>query len=155
VRYIAAQVGAAVKGAPLFGAAERTLDGEHRSGIGQPFDGRLGGNMFLLVSFELLPVVGKNGDSKGERNRRFRSPWFFWTTELMTASALARRLITLIYAGRNRSDMIRRELPRTSGAGWVRRPYRIILVEGSPFRGPSAIISAAVQQDLTTLRRLV
>lgn len=72
----------------------------------------------------------------------------------MTASVLARRLITLIYAGRNRSDMIRRELPRTSGAGWVQRPYRIILVEGSPFRGPSAIISSAVQQNLTTLSRL-
>ena len=44
---------AAVKGAPLFGAAKRTLDGEHRSGIGQSFDGRRSGNMFLLVSFEL------------------------------------------------------------------------------------------------------
>jgi hypothetical protein len=32
---------AAVKGAPLFGAAERTLDGEHRSGIHHSFDGRL------------------------------------------------------------------------------------------------------------------
>jgi hypothetical protein len=47
----------AVKGAPQFGAAKRTLDGEHRSGIDQTFDGRLGGNTFLLVSFELLPVV--------------------------------------------------------------------------------------------------
>jgi hypothetical protein len=35
-----------------------------------------------------------------------------------------RRLITLISAGRNRIVMIRRELPRTEGAGWVRRPYR-------------------------------
>ena len=63
----------------------------------------------------------------------------------MTASALARRLITLIYAGRNRSDLIRRELPRTSGAGWVRGPFRIIFLEGSPFRGPSAVIGSAVQ----------
>lgn len=63
----------------------------------------------------------------------------------MTASELARRLITLIFAGRNRMDMIRRELPRTSGAGWVRRPYRIVFVEGSPFRGPSTAIGAAVQ----------
>jgi len=63
----------------------------------------------------------------------------------MTASELARRLITLIFAGRNRMDMIRRELPRTSGAGWVRRRYRIILVEDSPFRGPSTAIGAAVQ----------
>lgn len=72
----------------------------------------------------------------------------------MTASALARRLITLIYAGWNRSDMIRRELPRTSGAGWVQRPFRIILLEGSPFRGPSAVIGSAVQQNLTSLGRL-
>jgi len=63
----------------------------------------------------------------------------------MTASELARRLITLIFAGRNRMDMIRRELPRTRSAGWVRRPYSIDLVEGSPFRGPSTVIGAAVQ----------
>ena len=42
----------AVKGAPQFGAAKRTLDGEHRSGIDQTFDGRLGGITILLVSFE-------------------------------------------------------------------------------------------------------
>src|ERR1051326_1388288 len=36
-----------------------------------------------------------------------------------------RRLITLISAGRNRTVMIRRELPRTKDAGWVRRPDRI------------------------------
>ena len=35
-----------------------------------------------------------------------------------------RRLITLISAGRNRIVMIRRELPRTKGAGWAQRPYR-------------------------------
>jgi hypothetical protein len=29
-----------VKGAPVFGAATRTLDGEHRSGIDQNADGR-------------------------------------------------------------------------------------------------------------------
>jgi hypothetical protein len=125
-----------VQGAPQFGAAKRTLDGEHRSGIRHRLDGRRSGNMFLLVGFERVLVL-------------------VWTAGLMIASALARRLITLIYAGRNRSDMIRRELPRTNGAGWVRRPYRIIFVEGSPFRGPSAIISATVQQNLTTLSRLV
>jgi len=43
----------------------------------------------------------------------------------MTAEELARRLITLIFAGRNRMDMIRRELPRTKRAGWVRKPFRI------------------------------
>src|SRR5689334_7077314 len=36
-----------------------------------------------------------------------------------------RRLITLISAGRNRIVMIRRELPRTRDAGWVKSPYRI------------------------------
>src|SRR3954469_6782485 len=41
-----------VKGAPLFGAAKRTLDVEHRSGIHPSFDGRLGGNTFPLVSSE-------------------------------------------------------------------------------------------------------
>ncbi len=35
----------------------------------------------------------------------------------MTAEELARRLITLIFAGRNRRDMIRWELPRTKRAG--------------------------------------
>ena len=41
-----------VKGAPGFGAAKRTLDGEHGSGIDDEIDGRLGGNTFLLVSSE-------------------------------------------------------------------------------------------------------
>jgi hypothetical protein len=47
-----------------------------------------------------------------------------------------RRLITLISAGRNRTIVIRRELPRTKGAGWVGRPYHIegwrILLSASP-----------------------
>jgi hypothetical protein len=47
-----------------------------------------------------------------------------------------RRLITLISAGRNRTIVIRRELPRTRDAGWVGRPYRIedwrILLSVSP-----------------------
>jgi transposase len=120
---------AAVKGAPVFGAAKRTLDGEHRSGTRYAFDGRRSGNMFPLVGFE---------------------PGF-WTAGPMTAQELARRLITLIFAGRNRMAMIRRELPRTEFAGWVRRPFRTILVEGSPFRGPSAVIGAAVQSGITRL----
>src|SRR4051812_40183382 len=41
-----------VKGAPVFGAAKRTLDVEHRSGIHLNFDGRLGGNTLPLVSSE-------------------------------------------------------------------------------------------------------
>jgi hypothetical protein len=73
--------------------------------------------------------------------------------ELMTASGLARRLITLIYAGRNRMAMIRRELPRTKSAGRVRGPFRIILVEGSPFRRPSAVIGSAVRQNQPALLR--
>ena len=93
-------------------------------------DGRPGENRFPLVSLEPLA----------------------WTAEPRTAEELARRLITLICAGRNRRNMIRRELPRTNSAGWVRRLYRIILLEGFPFRGPSAVIGAAVQQDFTTLR---
>ena len=62
----------------------------------------------------------------------------------MTAQEYTRRLITLIFAGRNRMVMIRRELPRTKCAGWVRRPCRIEREEGSPFRGPCTVIGAAV-----------
>lgn len=51
----------------------------------------------------------------------------------ITTGKLARRLITLIYAGRNRMDMIRRELPRTDNAGWVQRPYRTIRPRGFSF----------------------
>ena len=69
----------------------------------------------------------------------------------MTAQELARRLINLIFAGRNRRDMIRRELPRTSCAGWVRKPFRIEDEEGSPFRGPCAVIGAAVRENFTAL----
>ena len=36
-----------------------------------------------------------------------------------------RRLITLISAGRNRTIVIRRELPLTKTAGWEQSPYRI------------------------------
>jgi hypothetical protein len=43
---------AAVKGAPVFGAAKRTLDGEHRSGTQYKVDGRRSGNMFPLVGLE-------------------------------------------------------------------------------------------------------
>ena len=114
---------AVVKGAPLFGAAKRTLDCEHRCGIREAVDGRRSGNTFPLVGFERV---------------------WFWTAGPMTAQH-TRRLITLIFAGRNRMVMIRRELPRTSRAGWVRKPFRIEAEEGSPFRGPCAVIGAAVQ----------
>ena len=89
----------------------------------------------LVLSFSIL---GKLSQAGGLKER-------LWTAGLMTASVLARRLITLIFAGRNRMDMFRRELPRTEVAGWVRRPYRTVFLEGSPFRGPSAAISAAVR----------
>jgi len=62
----------------------------------------------------------------------------------MTAQEHTRRLITLIFAGRNRMVMIRRELPRTKRAGWVRKPYRIESLEDSPFRGPCTAIGSAV-----------
>src|SRR4029079_6512088 len=73
----------------------------------------------------------------------------FGTAGPRTAEEHTRRLITLIFAGRNRMDMIRRELPRTRRAGWVRRPFRIEAEEGSPFRGPCTVIGAAVQEDFT------
>ena len=118
------------KGAPVFGAAQRTLACEHRSGISvQPRWAALAGSQILLVGLE-------------------RS--CFGTAGLMTASALARRLITLICAGRNRMAMIRRELPRPEYAGWVRKPCRTVFLEGSPFRGPSAVIGTAVRKNLIT-----
>ena len=94
---------AAVKGAPWFGAAKRTLDGEHRSGIPGLVDGRRSGNTFPLVSFERV---------------------WFWTAGPTTAQEHTRRLITLIFAGRNRMVMIRRELPRAKRASWCRSPCR-------------------------------
>ena len=58
-------------------------------------------------------------------------------------------MITLIFAGRNRRDMIRRELPRTERAGWVRKPFRIELRRVLLFVGPCAVIGAAVQRNVT------
>jgi hypothetical protein len=55
----------------------------------------------------------------------------------MTTEELARRLITLIFAGRNRMDMIRRELPRTRRAGWGRSLFRIKVRRVLLFVGPS------------------
>ena len=57
-------------------------------------------------------------------------------------------MITLIFAGRNRRDMIRRELPRTKRAGGVRKPFRIEHRRVLLFV-PSAVIGAAVQEDFT------
>ena len=105
----------AVKGAAHFGAAKRVLYCEHRCGTHHNLDGRRSGNTFLLVGLER---VG------------------FGTAGPMTAQEQTRRLITLIFAGRSRMVMIRRELPRTKYAGWVRKPFRIEREEGSPFRGP-------------------
>jgi len=42
----------AVKDAPQFGAAKRTLDSEPRSGVDQTSTGGVDGNIFPLVSFE-------------------------------------------------------------------------------------------------------
>ena len=85
---------------PLLAAAKRTLDCEHRSGTQESFDGRRSGNMIPLWALSR-----------------------FWTAGPMTAQWLARRLITLIFSGRNRRGMIRRELPRTSSAGWIRGSF--------------------------------
>jgi hypothetical protein len=49
-------------------------------------------------------------------------PLLFKRQRKLRSRRLLRRLITLIFAGRNRIIVIRRELPRTSGAGSVRRP---------------------------------
>ena len=62
----------------------------------------------------------------------------------MTAQEHTRRLITLIFAGRNRMVMIRRELPRTEYAGLGRSLCRTERKEGSPFRGPCTAIGSAV-----------
>ena len=55
-----------------------------------------------------------------------------------------RRLITLISAGRNRTIVIRRELPRTKGASSGTRPYRIkrrrVLLAVSPSPGTGAAV---------------
>ena len=67
----------------------------------------------------------------------------------MTGEELARRLITLIFAGRNRRDMIRRELPRTRCGGWARKPFRIERRRVLLFVVPCAVIGAAVRKDVT------
>jgi hypothetical protein len=113
-----------VKGAPPFGAAKRILDGEHRSGIDCASTGGFGGNTFPLVSLERV---------------------LFWTAGPRTAQEHTRRLITLIFAGRNRMVMIRRELHRTRRAGWGRSPFRIKLRRVLLFVGPCAVFGSAVQ----------
>jgi len=71
----------AVKGAPAFWRGEENPWRRAPFGHRLSFDGRRSGIMILLVGFER----------------------FAWTVGPITASALARRLITLIYAGWNRS----------------------------------------------------
>src|SRR2546423_2869629 len=94
---------------------------------GTDWTGGSGGNTFLRVGLEQV-LLGTAGP--------------------ITAEEQTRRLITLIFAGRNRMDMIRPELPRTKRAGWGRKPFRIEHVEGSPFRGPCAVIGSAVQKNM-------
>ena len=52
--------------------------------------------------------------------------FFFWVSLRRQGESrskqFSRRLITLIFAGRNRIIVIRRELPRTKRAGSARRP---------------------------------
>ena len=71
--------------------------------------------------------------------------FIFRKAGLMTVVELSRRLISLIYAGRNRKVMIRRELPRTRGAGWTQRSYRIEHRRILLFVCPSTVISAALR----------
>jgi hypothetical protein len=73
----------------------------------------------------------------------------FWTAGPTTAQELARRLIILIFAGWNRRDMIRRELPRTKRAGWVRKPFRI---EREPERLECQRFPASAAESLTRCR---
>jgi hypothetical protein len=94
------------------------------------FNGRRSGNTFPLVGFE---------------------PLLFWDSKADDSEELARRLIILIFAGRNRMDMIRRELPRTKRADWGRSRYRIERWEDSPFRGPCTVIGSAVPDRLSSL----
>jgi hypothetical protein len=60
-----------------------------------------------------------------------------------------RRLITLISAGRNRTVVIRRELPRTRNADWAGKPYHIkdwrvlLSVRLSPVTSAVGLISLA------------
>ncbi len=56
-----------------------------------------------------------------------------------------RRLITLISAGRNRTIVIRRELPRTKDASWGARPYRIKRRRVLLTVSPSAATGAAAK----------
>ena len=58
-------------------------------------------------------------------------------------------MITLIFAGRNRRDMIRRELPRTECAGGVLKTFRIEHRRVLLFVRPSAVIGAAVLKNFT------
>jgi len=84
------------------------------------------------------------GIPKGKETVGFVPLRCFWTAGPITAEGHTRRLITLIFAGRNRRVMIRRELPRTEYAGWVQKPFRTEDEEGSPFRDPCTVIGAAV-----------
>jgi hypothetical protein len=67
-----------------------------------------------------------------------------------------RRLITLIFAGRNRMLMIRRELPRTKNAGWASRACRIKRSRVLLIGNTSASISTAflIGEESRFIRRV-
>jgi hypothetical protein len=67
---------------------------------------------------------------------------------------LSRRLITLIFAGRNRKVMISRELPRTRSADWARKPYRIEVRRILLFVCPCAVIGSVFRLALLFSRPL-
>ena len=58
-----------------------------------------------------------------------------------------RRLITLISAGRNRTIVIRRELPRTKGASSGARRYRIKVRRVLLAVSPSPVTRAAAETN--------
>src|SRR3989442_14451965 len=70
--------------------------------------------------------------------RRQRKSWSRW---------FSRRLITLIFAGRDRIIVIRRELPRTNDADSARRPTALIRIK-LQFVGCESISYSAKQRLL-------
>src|SRR5262249_24553573 len=63
------------KGAPVFGAAKRTLAGEHRSGIYRLATGGVAGHDRHDSRWWAQSKKVRMGIPKGKETARFRSPW--------------------------------------------------------------------------------
>jgi hypothetical protein len=63
----------------------------------------------------------------------------------------SRRLITLVFAGRNRMLVIRRELPRTDNADWARRACRTKDMRVLLFVSPSTATRSALVVGIESL----